>query len=171
MTFDGDEYFKIDNYVDEDDPSEEMKQSDNQFDNRGAVAKQFRGSGTKSDPYIISDVTELRKLADDVESGKTYRDEYFKMTADIIINKNVISSDGSLIGNVATLEQWKPIGKGLVPFCGTFDGNGHTISGLFIKKENRDSLGLFGYFAGTLKNLTIRDSYVTIQRLVCSAYK
>ncbi len=160
LTFDEEEYLKIDNYVDEDDPLEEQQQADNQFNNRGAVATQFRGSGTKSNPYIISDASELRKLADDVESGKTYRDEYFKMTADIIINSNVISADGSLVGNVATLEQWKPIGKGLVPFCGTFDGNGHSISGLFIKKENRDSLGLFGYFAGTLSNLTIKDSYI-----------
>ncbi|MBQ9231072.1 MAG: hypothetical protein IJ190_07805 [Prevotella sp.] len=164
LIFDGDEYYKIDNYVEEDDPDDETEDSqmsaDTEYANRGTVAKQFRGSGTSSDPYIISDATELRKLADDVESGKTYRDEYFKMTADVIVNRNVLNSNGTLKGTGTGLEQWKPIGKGLTPFCGTFDGNGHTISGIYIKKEERDSLGLFGYFAGTLSNLVLNDSYV-----------
>lgn len=161
LKFDGDEYVKIENYVDEPDPIEGGTQADNQYDNRGAVAKQFRGGGTKSNPYIISDATELRKLADDVEGGKTYRDEYFKMTADVIVNKRVVqSSIGELAVSASSLEQWKPIGKGLTPFCGTFDGDGHTISGIFIQKADRDSLGLFGYLAGTIMNVKIEDSYV-----------
>lgn len=178
LTFDGDEYIKLDNYVDEDDPNDDSEitktTEDTDYANRGTVAKIFRGSGTSSDPYIISDATELRKLADDVESGKTYRDEYFKMTADVIINRNVLNSSGSLNGSEASLEQWKPIGKGATPFCGTFDGNGHTISGIYINKEQRDSLGLFGYLAGTLMNLTLDDSYINgnnrIGTIVGAAY-
>lgn len=164
LIFDSDEYLKIENYVDEDDPDnnsgDTQTTADTDYANRGAVAKQFRGSGSSSDPYIISDATELRKLADDVESGKTYRDEYFKMTADVIINRNVLNANGDLNGSGASFEQWKPIGKGSTPFCGTFDGNGHTISGIYINKEQRDSLGLFGYLAGKISNLTINDSYI-----------
>lgn len=162
LTFDGDEYVKIDNYVDEDEPNSGGEtQGDTQYDNRGAVAQQFRGSGTKSNPYIISDATELRKLADDVEGGKTYRDEYFKVTADIVVNRSVATNNtGELTVNVSTLEQWKPIGKGQTPFCGTFDGGGHTISGIFIQKSERDSLGLFGYLAGTVQSVKLLDSYV-----------
>lgn len=105
LSFDGDDYVKVDNYIDEDDSATKNNEADTNYDNRGAVAKQFRGSGTKSNPYIISDATELRKLADDVESGKTYRDEYFKMTADIIVNRSVATSyTGALTVNVSTLE-------------------------------------------------------------------
>ena len=160
LSFDGDDYVKIENYIDEDDPSGTEESEEEKYDNRGAVAKQFRGNGTKTNPYIISDVTELRKLADDVEEGKTYRDEYFKMTADIVINRSIPLSMGKISGDVSKLEQWKPIGKGLTPFCGTFDGNGHSISGIFIQKENKDTLGLFGYFSGSLTNLTLKDSYI-----------
>ena len=164
LIFDSDEYLKIENYVDEDDPDNNSGDTqttpDTDYANRGAVAKQFRGSGSSSDPYIISDATELRKLADDVESGKTYRDEYFKMTADVIINRNVLNANGDLNGSGASFEQWKPIGKGSTPFCGTFDGNGHTISGIYINKEQRDSLGLFGFSNGVIQNLSLKDSYI-----------
>lgn len=160
LSFDGDDYVKIENYIDEDDNSGDEGSEEEKYDNRGAVAKQFRGNGTKTNPYIISDATELRKLADDVEEGKTYRDEYFKMTADIVINRSIPLSMGKISGDVSKLEQWKPIGKGLTPFCGTFDGNGHSISGIFIQKINKDTLGLFGYFSGSLTNLTLKDSYI-----------
>ena len=40
---------------------------------------------------------------------------------------------------------WQPIGYGLLSnFAGTFDGGGHTISGLTINRGNTDSVGLFG---------------------------
>ena len=161
LSFDGDEYVKTEEYTDEEDPSGNSSDyTGDVYDNRGAVAKQFRGRGTETEPYVISDATELRKLADDVESGKTYHNSYFRMTADIVINFNVINSNGDLNGNGANFEQWKPIGKGLTPFCGTFDGNGHSISGIYIKKEHRDSLGLFGFSNGTIQNVTLKDSYI-----------
>ena len=129
--------------------------------NRGAVARVFQGSGTKTDPYIISDATELRKLADDVNSGKTFRDEYFKMTADIVINRNVLTADGELNGSGKDFETWIPIGL-TTPFCGTLDGNGHFISGIYINKDLEDegSWSLFGTLAGTLKNIKLVDSYI-----------
>ncbi len=43
-------------------------------------------------------------------------------------------------------------------FCGVFDGNGHTISGLRIEGRTVDNSGLFGYVeGGTIKNLTLKD--------------
>lgn len=129
--------------------------------NRGSVAKTFKGSGTESDPYIISNASELRKLSDDVESGMTYRNEFFKMTADVTVNRNVLTEDGSLNGNGSNFEQWKPIGKEKTPFCGTFDGNGHSISGIYINGKDEDVyLGLFGLLSGTVTSVTIKDSYI-----------
>ncbi len=74
---------------------------------------------------------------------------------------------------------WTPIGKfdsvidWRIPFRGTFDGNGHTIRGLFISGiQTADAnfypiasltanLGLFGYCEGAvIKNLTISDALV-----------
>ncbi len=136
----------------------------NPGNNRGPVAKSFRGSGTSSDPYIISDASELRKLSDDCATGMTYRGQYFKMTANVTINSNVLRPDGELKGDGSNLEQWIPIGKDQEhPFCGTFDGKGHTISGLYIvnKEKTYDAVGLFSWLAGTVLSLTIKDSYIS----------
>ena len=127
---------------------------------RGPVARSFKGSGTKSDPYIISKASELRKLADDVtDKGKAYVGAYFSLTANITINKNVLDANGELSGYGDALEEWKPIGmQDKEQFQGTFDGNGHTISGIYINKKDAYYMALF--FGGRIQNLTIKDSYI-----------
>ena len=44
-------------------------------------------------------------------------------------------------------------------FAGIFDGNGYNIRGLYIDTEE-DYQGLFGFSTGTIKNLTIKNSYI-----------
>ena len=69
--------------------------------------------------------------------------------------------------------QWVPIGwmqivnvaMTNIAFCGTFDGQGHTISGLYYNNTAGKNIGLFGVLgsrtsAGIVKNLTIADSYI-----------
>lgn len=56
-----------------------------------------------------------------------------KLTADIQLNYN-----GSTTNN------WTPIGTEQYPFMGTFDGDGHTVSGLYIN-SSQTGVGLFGY--------------------------
>lgn len=51
------------------------------------------------------------------------------------------------------------------PFFGTFDGNGHTISGLTFTAENSSDAGLFAYTDGAIiKNLVIADAYIKSAR-------
>lgn len=51
------------------------------------------------------------------------------------------------------------------PFYGTFDGNGHTISGLTFTAENSSDAGLFAYTDGAIiKNLVIADAYIKSAR-------
>ena len=129
---------------------------------RGPVARSFKGSGTKNDPYIISKASELRKLADDVtDKGKAYVGAYFFQTADITINRNVLNANGELNGNGDALEQWKPIGNTATEkFHGIYDGGNHSIYGIYINEDSNE--GYKGSFVGgTIKNLIIRDSYIT----------
>lgn len=125
------------------------------------IASSFSGSGTQTNPYIISKASELRKLAKDVNEGKTYSKQYFKMTANIIINRNVLNSNGTPNSNTSSFEQWTPIGNSTYnTFCGVFDGNGYSISGIYAYGNDDQSTGLFGYLAGEVKNLSIDDSYI-----------
>ena len=57
--------------------------------------------------------------------------------------------------NIAGEENWTPIGT--APYAGTFDGGGHTISGLQVNRALY--VGLFGnIFGGTVKNLTVETA-------------
>lgn len=123
------------------------------------MAYEFQGKGTEGNPYLINSVYDLKGLAYNVNSGTTYRDNFFLITEDIILNRNVLTEDGDLNGNGSNFDEWIPIGKG-TPFCGTFDGGDHHISGIYINCENCDTVGLFGKLCGVVKNLVIRDSYI-----------
>ncbi|GEM_PF-2483648 len=60
--------------------------------------------------------------------------------------------------NIST---WTPIGKTQAnPFNGSFDGDFHTITNLYMKENepNLNSQGLFGFSSGTIMNLTLRGN-------------
>lgn len=57
---------------------------------------------------------------------------------------------------------WDPIGDTGSPFTGTLDGNGHTVSGLFINRPAKSRAGLFGRATGpTIKKLGLVDVDIT----------
>ena len=55
---------------------------------------------------------------------------------------------------------WEPIGDRTNPFTATFEGNGFTISNLFINRSTA-YVGLFGEARGTLRNVGLLDVDVT----------
>lgn len=80
------------------------------------------------------------------------------LTADIVVNKNVLKSDGTL--NEGTFKEWTPItGSSNSTYSGIFDGQNHTISGLYFNQENSYDVGLFGRNNGKIANAGILDSY------------
>lgn len=128
----------------------------------GTTAKEFAcGSGTKLSPYIILTAEQLALLAF-VTNAQTsdYVGKYYKLDADIILSdKTLIDEKGGLIADSSTLEKWTPIGNSSVMFTGYFDGDGHTVSGMFINTTSSHN-GLFGYNRGTVENVTVTNSWV-----------
>ena len=71
-----------------------------------------------------------------------------------------IDEDGK-VTNGSELAQWTPIGNSEESaYSGTFDGNGKTISGLYINDSTADDQGLFGCLdqGGTVQDLTVSGS-------------
>ena len=61
----------------------------------------------------------------------------------------------TLTRDIELTQTWTPIGlDDSVNFCGIFDGNGHTISGLNVR-GSYDGSGLFGYLSGEVRNLNV----------------
>ena len=111
----------------------------------GTFNPPMTGSGTKNDPYQISTADQLKLFRDKVNSSKTSDETKIcvVLTADIDL-KN---------------EAWTPIGNftegNKIYYEGTFDGGGHTISGLNVTGKFRCA-SLFGAVkGGTIKNLTV----------------
>ena len=98
------------------------------------------GDGTEDNPYQIQTVDQLKAVAYDL-------DAHYILVADLDL-------DGES-------SPWTPIGSydPYAPFTGTFDGGGHTISGLYISGSS-SYRGLFGYVGsgGTVKNLNVSGS-------------
>ena len=99
--------------------------------------------------YTINTANELMAFADALNGGNSFAGKTIKLNADIVINAGSYpwanpvswSGNGGSWGN---------------RFAGNFDGQGHTISGLY--NVNGNNAGLFGRAdAGTeFKNLTIK---------------
>ena len=123
------------------------------------------GDGSKDAVYEISNAGQLYWFAGLVNgtlSGETQNaSANAVLTADIVVNKNVLKSDGTV--NEGTFKEWTPIGNtcngSYSPYTGIFEGQNHTISGLYFKQENTSEVGFFGYNGGKISNVGILNSY------------
>ena len=120
----------------------------------GSTAAAFAGgTGTAENPYQIANGAELAYLASSVNSGETYEDKYFVLTANINLNGL----------------PWTPIANSFSDalfggtdyriFAGNFDGKGYTISNVSIGSETTpfesDVFGVFGATGGKISNLNL----------------
>ena len=124
--------------------------------------------------YIISDAEELYGFSALVDgsfaTGKYNEKERLdkacgKLTKDIVVNENVLKRDGTLdSARMRDFLPWKPIAF----YKGYFDGQGHTISGLYIEGSGEGSGGVFSdanprytsrYIA--IRNLKVKDSFIS----------
>ena len=69
--------------------------------------------------------------------------------------------DIDLSGYGDETEGWDPIGDRDNPFTARFDGNGYTISALFIDRPGEDDIGLFGRASGTIRSLSLMAADIT----------
>jgi len=88
---------------------------------------------------------------------------YGELTADIVVNEGVLNADGTLKGDGSTLRVWTPIGtKKALSFKGKFNGNDHSISGLYYSGDS-EYMGLFGCVRdGRIENVGVVDSYFSV---------
>ena len=106
------------------------------------------GSGTKDDPYRIFNADQLNQVRNFLEK----EDVYFSLEADIDMTQWIAENNPS--------QGWLPIGNNNSGFRGKFNGNGHTISNLWINRPNTDYIGLFGYISTSadIQNLKLENA-------------
>ena len=95
--------------------------------------------------YTVTSAEGLKNIAELVNGGKT--------DINITLDKNI-----DLTG-----KEWTPIGTSSSSYTGTFDGGGHTITGLTVTGSD-EYAGLFGYIGkdgGTVKNVKLENVQIT----------
>ena len=137
---------------------------------------------TSANTYILNTADELAGLSK-LFMGKnkvSFRNKSIRLGSDIVLNDTF---DWKTWETNPPVNKWIPIGDvvcddrgiGWYGFDGTFDGDGHTISGMYIDSSmsiadnvkllypNRSiqvSLGLFGVITKSVVNLKVTDSVV-----------
>ena len=110
-----------------------------------AAAKDLGYTIESNGSYTVTSADGLMNVAELVNGGKT--------DINITLDKNI-----DLTG-----KGWTPIGTSFDnSYTGTFDGGGHTITGLAVT-TNDQFVGLFGYLnrAGTVKNVVMEGIQIT----------
>ena len=110
-----------------------------------AAAKDLGYTIESNGSYTVTSADGLMNIAKLVNGGKT--------DINITLDKNI-----DLTG-----KDWTPIGTSFDnSYTGTFDGGGHTITGLTITTKDQ-FVGLFGYLnrAGTVKNVVMEGIQIT----------
>ena len=114
-----------------------------------AAAKDLGYTIESNGSYTVTSADGLMNIAKLVNGGKT--DINITLTADIDL----------------TGKNWTPIGTSFHnSYTGTFDGGGHTITGLTVT-TNDEGVGLFGYLgkAGTVKNVVMEGVQITSNQI------
>ncbi len=110
------------------------------------------GSGTTEDPYVVDGLTDLYWI-----SQKTDRwDDHYIQSCDIDASGTTFWCGGS---------GFLPFGAGDAndEFSGTYDGQEHDISSLWINREHEYEVGFIGKsyaFDNTVQNLGLPDAFI-----------
>lgn len=119
------------------------------------------GDGKTGNPYIITKAEELAWFRDQVNSGNNFICAKISEDVEVIDMSTVCHAEDKSQNLIE--KSWEPIGKNDYgyQYQGTFDGNGKTITNLYIN-ASQNNVGLFGYtYEGTIKNLTFEYANVT----------
>ena len=108
--------------------------------------------------YEISNAGQLYAYADNAQTVYT---KGARLTADIVVNEGtLIQEDGTPVAKMDDIRMWDEVFRTSgYPYNNqklVFDGNNHSISGLYANGSGPQGFALYNY--GTIKNLQIKNS-------------
>ena len=111
----------------------------------------YTGSGTEEDPYIINSTRGFWYLGRYSPSRKHY-----ELNCDVYLNDETFDENGKPHGGDGVVYEWNM-------FTGpinSFDGNEHTVYGLYHNNPNTSRFGLFGQVEEDMENLKMNNFYI-----------
>ncbi len=121
------------------------------------LAQFSTGTGTEADPYLIATKNDLKTLSENTSYWAA--GYYFKQTADITFTSTDFASGGDFYNSG---HGFNPIGNSSTNFTSSYNGDGHTIDGLYINRPSYNNIGFFGYAKNaTINGLSIKNADIT----------
>ena len=116
------------------------------------------GNGSEAKPFVLKTADHLAWFRDYVNGG--HPSACAKIADDVKeIDMSTVCHEANTATNTKELS-WNPIGNSDICYQGTFDGNGKTISNLYINAIS-DNTGFFGCLgSGSIKNITFDNAKV-----------
>lgn len=127
-----------------------------------ATEQPAAGIGSSANPYQIANAAQLAWFRDRVNGTYTPADGETATKHDDVCAKLIADIDMSTVCS-ESLGTWEPISRRdlTINWRGTFDGDGHTISNLYVNWSQSDA-GLFGYVSGsTIRNIRLTGVSIT----------
>ena len=113
----------------------------------------------KEGNWYIYTPAQLKFLADVVNGGNITEGYKIEETTIVYLMNDLDLGARHQNGTKTVGTEWIPIGTtSALKFMGTFEGNNHTIRGVYVSIDDKFG-GIFGN-SNTIQNLTIKDSYI-----------
>ena len=116
-------------------------------------------TGNKTE-YVLTTADQLMGMMNLRSETVTFEGVTIKLARDMIINQGSLEEIMNLKENGGTVYDWRQLNSNYL-FKGTFDGQGHTISGVYMQTTTSLQRGMFGGVGGNavIKNFTLTNSY------------
>ena len=149
----------------------DVSQSDHDWDDNG-FCKNYPTHYQKPEEvngvYQIANAGQLYWFAAYVNTYDYDNATYPNVAANAVLTADITVNEGDVAGCDGTKAEgwrvWTPIAPNKATYAGKFDGQGHTISGLYFNNEDIDDgkyVGLFGHMenGGEIQNVGLKNSY------------
>ena len=117
----------------------------------------YTGVGSASDPLVVHSMKGFLFLTNYALSGISVANKYIELDCDIVLNEETFDKDGNPSGGDGYVYEWKPVTNFSNVF---FDGNNHTIFGLFFDDMSTTKAALFNSSLKVAQNLRIENVYL-----------
>ena len=127
------------------------------WDGTSVAMSYARGTGTESDPYVITKPEQLALLAQKVNGGESYNGCFFELGANIDLGG----------------KEWTPIGTKSKPFKASFDGKGFSVGAFMITEDSFEYAAFIGYADGedaVIKNFVIETAIIKSSKTYASGF-
>ena len=116
------------------------------------------GTGTEVNPYVVKSLRGLLYVVTNTKYGISLNSKYLELDCDLVLNDETFDENGIPSGGDGVVYQWEPITN---CYNLSFEGNGHTVEGLFFNDAERNNVAFFGASrVKEISNLIISNIYL-----------